>query len=99
MLADPMPSLHECLPDARAPVGLAALLIDHPDVRHQRAVSSTTLTLGPHAPSVVPRGRHGEGPTHQPDGIAAAALLDRAGAPRDSPARKAATRRTKNTPY
>ena len=53
MLADLLSPSHERVPDTRTPVGLATLLVDHPDVREERAVGRAPLDLGPHSPGII----------------------------------------------
>ena len=92
-LADPMPSLHEDLPDAGTSVGLTALPVDQADVCQEDTVRRTSRTLWPRAPGVVPRRRHRARTAHEPNGIAAAVLANGSIFHRDSFAKHAAARR------
>ncbi|MEO7860792.1 MAG: hypothetical protein ABIU05_10155 [Nitrospirales bacterium] len=52
--------------------------MDHPDFRKPDTVVHRTAALGLINPSVVTRSRHGERAAHEPDGIAAAVLVNHA---------------------
>jgi len=92
MCADPVPPLHQCVPDAGTAVGLARLSVDHSDFREQDAVVHCTAALGPILPGVIACSRYRERPAHEPEGNATVGRLDRAVSHGDSRAKNAAAR-------
>ncbi len=78
MFANPMPPLHQGVPDAGTAVGLARLSVDHSVFREQDAVVPCTAALGPTLPGVLACSRDRERPAHEPEGNATVVLLDRA---------------------
>ncbi len=101
MFADPVPPLDQGVPDAGIAGGLTGLPMDHPDGREPCAVMHRPGALGPACPGVIAggRARARARAAHEPDGIAAVVLLDRAVSHVDSLAKHAAARRNKSRSF
>jgi hypothetical protein len=57
VFANPMPPLHERVPDPRAAIGVTTLPVDRSDIHDERAIEGTPLALRPITPGVVAGGR------------------------------------------